>query len=159
MPAESLPFAKFFTVEQANAALPLVRAITRDVAALSLDLLERKQRLAAIASQHRRQTNDPYSQELVQMEQDLAADTERLKEYIDELHALGVEPKNGPEGLVDFPAIIDGRPAYLCWKLSEPEILYWHDLETGFAGRQSLAAGAIVGDNDADSLLEDEPGA
>lgn len=41
-------------------------------------------------------------------------------------------------GLVDFPAIVEGREAYLCWELGEDEIAHWHDLETGFAGRRPL---------------------
>ena len=41
-------------------------------------------------------------------------------------------------GLVDFPAIVEGREAYLCWELGEAEVGHWHDLETGFAGRRAL---------------------
>ena len=41
-------------------------------------------------------------------------------------------------GLVDFPAIVDGREAYLCWQLDEEEVAFWHDLESGFGGRQPL---------------------
>jgi hypothetical protein len=69
-----------------------------------------------------------------------------LQEYVEELRQLGVEPKNGPEGLVDFPAMLDGRPVFLCWKLGEPEVMFWHDLEAGFQGRQPLAAGSVAGD-------------
>ena len=64
---------------------------------------------------------------------------------MDELRHLGVEPKNGPEGLVDFPAMIDGRPVYLCWKVGELEVLHWHDLDAGFRGRQPLTAGTASG--------------
>ena len=156
MSSDVLPPAKFFTVEQANAALPLVRAITRDMASLSREIIERRERLAALSSGRSRQANDPYHQELSQIEEELAKDAERLREYIEELQSLGVEPKNGPEGLVDFPTIIDGRPAYLCWKLSEPEILFWHDLEAGFAGRQPLTADAAVSDSSDDGLLGEE---
>ena len=56
-----------------------------------------------------------------------------------------MEPKGAVEGLVDFPAEMDGRIVYLCWKLGEPEVLHWHDLESGFAGRQSLVAGVSHG--------------
>ena len=41
-------------------------------------------------------------------------------------------------GLIDFPAILDGREAYLCWELGEAGIGYWHDLEAGYGGRQPL---------------------
>ncbi len=145
MSAEQLPAAKFFTVEQANAALPLVRAITADMVGLSREIIERRERLASLKGNRPRQASDPYQQELLQIEDELSKDTDRLREYIDELRALGVEPKNGPEGLVDFPAFFEGRPAYLCWKLGEPEVLFWHDLEAGFAGRQPLTADCGAG--------------
>ncbi len=41
-------------------------------------------------------------------------------------------------GLVDFPALIDGREVYLCWELGEDEVGYWHDLEGGYGGREPL---------------------
>jgi hypothetical protein len=49
-----------------------------------------------------------------------------------------LEPKNALEGLVDFPSKMDDRTVLLCWKLNEPEVLYWHELEDGFQGRQPL---------------------
>lgn len=134
---------KLFTPEAANAALPLVRAIVKDLAELSREVVERRERLAALQTGRERSQSDLYAQELAQIEQDLERDTEQLQEFVGELRALGVEPKNGPEGLVDFPAMLDGRPVYLCWKLGEPEVLHWHDIEAGFAGRQPLAAGSI----------------
>jgi len=140
--------ARLFTVEQANAMLPLVRAITSDLASLAKDVMERRHRLALLLSGRQLKPNDPYSEELAQMEADLERDTLRLQEYVEELRELGVEPKGAVEGLVDFPAQIDGRLVYLCWKLGEPEVLYWHEVDAGFAGRQPLTAGSVSGDFD-----------
>jgi hypothetical protein len=131
---------KYFTVERANAMLPLVRAIVKDLAELSRDVIDRRERLAHLLAGRNGQSTDVYSEELVQIEEELEKDGTRLREYVEELQKLGLEPKNGQEGLVDFPTLIDGREAYLCWKLDEPEILYWHELEAGFAGRQPLTA-------------------
>ena len=137
---------KLFTLEQANAALPLVRAIVTDLAELSRDVIERRERLAMLSTGQKRAGNDLYGQELAQIEEELQKDNDRLHEYVEELRDLGVEPKNGPEGLVDFPSMLDGRLVYLCWKLGEPEVLHWHDLDAGFRGRQLLVAGSIAGD-------------
>lgn len=60
---------------------------------------------------------------------------------IDEITALGCDVKSVEEGLVDFPAQCGRRIVYLCWKVGENEICYWHELNTGFAGRRSLADG------------------
>lgn len=134
---------RLFTVEEANAALPLVRAIAQDMSDLARELIDRRDRLALLTSGRGGSgKSDLYSQELVQIQDELEKDTERLHEFGNELSELGVEPKNAVEGLIDFPSMMDGRSIYLCWKLGEPEVLHWHEVEAGFAGRQSLAAGA-----------------
>jgi len=140
--------SKLFTVEQANAALPLVRAITADLVELSREVTERRERLALLSGGRDATAKDPYSEELAQIEEELAKDSEQLRAYVDELRELGVEPKSGPEGLVDFPCLMDGRIVFLCWKFSEPEVMYWHELEAGFAGRRSLVAGSMAQEGD-----------
>jgi hypothetical protein len=134
---------KLFTVEQVNAMLPLVRAIARDLSELARDVVERRERLAHLATGRPQPGSDPYRAELEQVADELEKDARRLADFIRELRELGAEPKNPIEGLVDFPTIMDGRVVYLCWKLDEPEVLFWHELDAGFAGRQPLPS---VGD-------------
>ncbi|HEX7447462.1 MAG TPA: DUF2203 domain-containing protein [Pirellulales bacterium] len=143
MAANAWKNRKVFTVEQANAALPLIRAIATDLAQLSRDVIERRERLSLLLSGRQRGARDVYGEELAHIEAELEKDTERLQEYVEELRELGVDPKNGPEGLIDFPAVMEGRPVYLCWKLGEPEVLHWHDLDAGFRGRQPLTADSV----------------
>lgn len=140
--------SKLFTVEQANAILPLVRAITADLVQLSREVMDRRERLALLSAGRKATAKDPYTEELAQIEEELDKDSEQLQAYVDELRELGVEPKSGPEGLVDFPCLMDERIVLLCWKLGEPEVTHWHELDAGFAGRQSLVAGsAVAGDS------------
>src|SRR5437764_4877305 len=146
MTVEAKRPARMFTIDQANAMLPLVRAISTDLGALAKDVVERRHRLALLTSGRDLKPGDPYSDELAQMETDLERDATRLQGYVDELRELGVEPKGAVEGLVDFPCLLDGQLVLLCWRLGEPEVLYWHDLESGFAGRQPLTAGSVPGD-------------
>lgn len=153
--------AKLFTVEQANAALPLVRSITADLVRLSRDVIDRRERLALLLAGRTSTAKDLYSEELVQIEEELEKDGAQLQEYVEELRALGVEPKSGPEGLVDFPSLMDDRIVFLCWKLGESEVTYWHELDAGFRGRQSLVAGIAAGDAedlDAESLGDEDKG-
>jgi hypothetical protein len=137
---------KLFTVEQANAALPLVRAITSDLVRLSRDVMDRRERLALLSAGRNSAAKDLYSEELAQIEEELDKDSEQLQAYVDELRELGVEPKSGPEGLVDFPSLLDDQIVFLCWKLGEPEVTHWHAIDAGFAGRQSLVAGTACHD-------------
>src|SRR2546423_2702802 len=147
MAVEEYKPARLFTIEQANAMLPLVRAITTDLASLARDVVERRNRLALLTAGRKHKKGDPYSDELVQIERDTQREGKKLVDYMNELKELGVEPKGAVEGLVVFPAEMDGRIVLLCWKLGEPEVLHWHDLESGFAGRQSLVAGVSHGDS------------
>ena len=57
---------------------------------------------------------------------------------VQQIESLGVQIKDFRTGLVDFPYDHDGRIVYLCWKVDEDEIGYWHEVEAGFAGRQPL---------------------
>jgi hypothetical protein len=132
---------KFFTVEEANRRLPLVRRIVEDIVALFQDVHERKGRLLKIRQSSRggsQSGQNPYEEELDQIERELEKDIQRLDDFVQELRDLGVELKDYANGLVDFPTLIDGREAYLCWKRGEDEIAFWHELDAGFQGRQSL---------------------
>lgn len=131
--------SQMFTIEKANAALPLVRAIVSDLAGLSREVVDRRRRLSVLMAGRHPDARDPYGQELAQVEQELQKDSKRLQEYVDELRQLGVEPTSGSEGVVDFPAMIEGRMVYLCWKLGEPEVCYWHEPGAGFRDRKPLA--------------------
>jgi hypothetical protein len=136
--------SRLFTLAEANAMLPLVRAITRDLVRLSRDVVERHQRIEHLKAGRSISFGDPYEDELAQSDEELTKDRERLHEYIEELRQLGVEPKNGVEGIVDFPAMLDGELVYLCWKYGEPEIGHWHSLDGGFAARQPLSTTALA---------------
>ena len=61
-----------------------------------------------------------------------------LSRAVGELEAVDVVLRDIDSGLVDFPAIRDGREVYLCWLIDEPEIGFWHEPEAGFGGRQAL---------------------
>lgn len=139
---------KTFTVQEANACLPLVRAIVGDLVRLARDVVDRQQRLTTLNASRTGDRRDAYSEELDQIEEELEKDAGRLREFVEELQQLGVEPKSAIEGLVDFPAMLDGRQVYLCWKHGEPEVLYWHEVDAGFAGRRPLAAAAVEAESD-----------
>ncbi len=146
---------RYFTVADANRRLPLIRAIVRDIVELACDLRDRRERLDRIL--HRPgvgvRSNDAYSEELQHVQDELEEDGRRLEELADELHQLGVELKDPFIGLVDFPTLIGGREAYLCWKLGEEEVGFWHDLDAGYRGRQPLLESTPVGPSDADHEL------
>jgi hypothetical protein len=137
---------KLFTVDQANATLPLVRRIVEDIVSqhriwheklLEIDLLNASGR-ASDAEQGER---------LEHQAQTVAREIEAFRR---ELIALGIQLKDPRLGLIDFPSstrLIEQndseRPILLCWRLGEPEVQFWHDPDAGFAGRQPLVPQSV----------------
>ena len=74
-----------------------------------------------------------------------------MKVYSEELQKLGVELKDPLVGLIDFYSKMDGRDVLLCWKLDEPEVGFWHEMNAGFSGRQSLLESSFSGDGGAEN--------
>ena len=144
---------KYFTVEEANQMLPLVRAIVEDIVELFRDVHDRRERLSRVRQlpgASGRDEKSVYNEELLQIEEDLDKDITKLEGYVDELQGLGIELKDFVSGLVDFPSKMDGREVYLCWRLGEDEVGYWHELDAGFQGRHSLLEGSVPGDGSTD---------
>ena len=61
-----------------------------------------------------------------------------LQRALGELQAMEIVLRDLERGLVDFPSLRDGEEIYLCWEEGEDEISFWHDIESGYAGRQPL---------------------
>ena len=131
---------KHYTPEQANAALPLVRVIVRDITELARDLRERHDRLTRLHDGDRGRPSDPHQEELDHAQAEFERGQERMQELVRELKQLGIELKDFDIGLIDFRCQMDGREVYLCWRLGEPEVAYWHELDAGFSGRKRLTA-------------------
>jgi hypothetical protein len=131
---------QYFSVASANQTLPLVRAIVSDIVELYPEVRDREERLKRIMRGRPKDSrhDDPYSEEVEQVREDLERDVERLQGFIDELHELGVEFKDPVMGLVDFPAKRNGKEVCLCWKLGEPSVDYWHTVDGGFQAREKL---------------------
>jgi len=124
-----------FTVEEANRTLPLVSRIVADLVR-EHKLWEDKVAEFELATVGASPERPDAIAELLQIEaQRLARDIEG---YIAELSDLGVICKGMDTGLVDFRGQMDGRDVYYCWKLGEPSVMYWHEIDAGFVGRQKL---------------------
>ena len=65
-------------------------------------------------------------------------DLTQMNEQVRRIHAMGIQIKDFDRGLIDFPHIRDGREVFLCWELEETDIEFWHDIDTGYAGRERL---------------------
>ncbi len=129
-----------YTADSANRALPYVRRIVQDIVDAYARWQEIMREVDALGAGTPSEADRARLTGCEREVQRLAADIDGC---LGELAAIGVQCKGYDVGLVDFPTEIDGRPAYLCWKLGEPAVAHWHDETSGFAGRQPLDPQAV----------------
>ncbi|MGI8811900.1 MAG: DUF2203 domain-containing protein [Pyrinomonadaceae bacterium] len=123
---------KLFTLAEANELLPDVRSKLQKIQGLyaKLETYREPARAAAAAAERGggMEGGARYVKALYE-----------IGKLTTELHELGVQLKDYSRGLIDFPSMRDGRIVLLCWQLGEDETIeWWHELETGFAGRKPL---------------------
>ena len=124
---------KLFTVEEANALLPSVRGIVRRVqrAYARVTGSQDAARAAAEGAKH--------GGGGMEGGPDYVLALTTLADASEQLGELGIQLKDYARGLIDFPAMRDGRVVLLCWQMGEgDEVEWWHDPEAGFAGRRPL---------------------
>ena len=124
---------KLFTLSEANAMLPTVRRIAAAISRAHREIISLQDAARAAAE------NAPLGGGFMADGPQYVTDLISLAEHTGELEALGVQLKDYERGLLDFPSMREGRVVLLCWQLGEGDrIEWWHDLETGFAGRQPI---------------------
>ena len=123
-----------YTLDEARLLLPQIRGTLLQLA------IERRRADASHDELHRRlrheANGDPDDQaRLEATTEELRA---RVRDLLDHLESLGVVIRDLDAGLVDIPTVRDGEPAWLCWRLADPELGYWHTTREGFSTRRPL---------------------
>jgi hypothetical protein len=131
--------ARLFTLAEAEALLPTVIPILEAIRDARQELSRSEGEIGRRLAPVRGNGHHVDADELKRLRDGVAGAARTLRARAAELEALDVELKDPDRGLIDFRADRDGRVVYLCWRLGEPRIDWWHELEAGFAGRQPLA--------------------
>ena len=129
---------KLFTRAEAESLLPTLRPILEELQALRQQALQRDAELQQLHWKARGNGHDGLDDALTAAQRRREEVVAGIGERVDRIRALGVQVKDLDVGLVDFPCRRGGRVVLLCWKLGEPGIDWWHDVDTGFPGRQPL---------------------
>lgn len=135
---------KVFTVAEANALIPEVEEVFRHLEGLRKEIRRTSDRLSVLDVLWGEKLLDPGNPDRKEFLEERAAVRQLLREVEEvaerEFTSRGIRfPPGGLEnGLVDFPSTYEGRWIYLCWQRGEEEIVAWHELEGGFAGRKPL---------------------
>ena len=123
-------FEQHYTRDQARALLPQIRQWLEQLSALRQKLNDCDQRLAPLLA-----GGNDVGGETVNRRVRVVAD---VKATLAEFQRREIQIKDLDRGLIDFPAILDGKEVFLCWEQDEEDIEFWHDLHSGYAGRERL---------------------
>lgn len=126
-----------YTRAEAEAMLPRLEGMLRELQLLRDELANQEEQYTALRT--RVLNNGHNTQGTAQrIKMAIATMTAQITQRIHTIDELGVILKDLEAGLVDFPAHRNGREVYLCWRLGEDHIRWWHEVDSGFAGRQPL---------------------
>lgn len=128
---------KYFTREEAEALLPRVEPLLEELQRLRAIFLEHETSLSAFQEKVMGNGHLPPA-EVVQEREAITETAERMDEILAEINTLGILVKDLDMGLIDFPTLRHGREVYLCWRLGEEGIGWWHPTDSGFSGRQPI---------------------
>lgn len=123
-------FNKHYTREEARALLPHVRLWLNRVMQLREELQKNEAGLLKM-TEPGRETGGPIVNGFIRSLAD-------LKHVLLEFQRREIQIKDLDRGLLDFPALMDGKEIFLCWERGEQDIEFWHDLDAGYAGREPL---------------------
>jgi hypothetical protein len=122
---------KTFTLDEANALVPQIDEVLNEMTSLRDQIVAMGEALQPVLQRAGGNGGSQAGNAYVLLLQ-------RFNAALGFIQELGCELKDLDQGLVDFPSYRNGKLIYLCWKRGEPRIEFWHDLESGFAGRQPL---------------------
>lgn len=129
--------ARYFTREEAEALLPHISVVLRNIQKERAKMHEQEEALSTLEERSRGNGHHLHEQ-IARAQIELARHIQALRTLATELETFGCELKDPDTGLIDFLSLRDGKSVYLCWLLGEERINYWHEIQAGFAGRQPL---------------------
>lgn len=142
---------RLYTPGQANATLPYVSRIAEDIVRTYAEWQEAVRRFEEAAISSRADAPDARATSAQSLAMRLAAE---IDGYVAELAELDVQCKSPESGLIDFPAVVDGEEAWLCWQPGEPEVAWYHSRDGGFAGRRPLEGAAVMDSESAGAVRD-----
>jgi hypothetical protein len=121
----------YFTIDEANAALAIIRPWLEEILLIREEILQQKPETWPIIQKAAGNGGGAAASKLAQK-------FDRLDGLVHHIQDTGVLIKDLNTGLLDFPALRNGHEVYLCWRWGEGDIAFWHEVDSGFAGRQPI---------------------
>ena len=122
---------RIFTLAEAQSLLPRLRTLLEEIG-------EEWQHMRDLNPEIQKARDNAALDGFTKSGVEYVESVSHLMSLIYQIKDMGVLLKDADKGLCDFPYLKHGRVVYLCWQLGEDSIQFWHDIETGFAGREPL---------------------
>jgi hypothetical protein len=122
---------RYFTLAEANQALEMIRPLMDEIQSIRNNIIDHQPEAWPAIEKSAGNGGNPTLSKLVE-------DFDRLDKILHKILETGAQVKDINTGLLDFPALREGQEVYLCWKYGEGQIVFWHEVEAGFAGRQPI---------------------
>ena len=127
---------RYYDIDAANARVDELRPVLESLRADRDEIADAQRDLVRFRESN---GSSEHAAELARREQHIREIVKRMEAAVAQIEAWSVTLRDIGTGLIDFPALVSGRPVWLCWKLGEGDIDWWHEYDTGFDGRQPLA--------------------
>jgi hypothetical protein len=122
---------RYFTPREANETITVIHPLLDEMMQIGEKIRAHQPELWIMVQKSAGNGGNPELSKLLK-------DFDRLEEQIHKIQEMGIHIKDLISGLIDFPALHDGREVYLCWRFGEGNVEYWHDVDAGFTGRQLI---------------------
>jgi hypothetical protein len=128
--------ARYFGIDEANALLSDVRPVLEE---LRDDREEVAELQSVLLRERENNGSAEHAEQLAEREQQVREIVHRMQVAVTQIDEWGITLREITTGLIDFPALANGRPIWLCWRLGEGDVEWWHEANTGFDSRQPLS--------------------
>jgi hypothetical protein len=127
--------ARYYRLDEANERLAELRPLLQQLRADRNTVAELQLKIRDIRSNN---GSADHAAEIGRIEDEMRDVVSQMKDAVDQVDEWGVALRDIGTGLIDFPALANGRPIWLCWRLGEGDINWWHEADRGFDERRRL---------------------
>jgi hypothetical protein len=127
--------SRYYDLDAANARVVELRPLLEELRADRDAVAEAQRELERFRATN---GNSHHADELERRQQHIVSLVRRMEAAVRQIDAWGVTLRDIGSGLVDLPALVSGRPVWLCWRLGEGDIAWWHEYDAGYDGRRPL---------------------
>lgn len=130
---------RFYAIDEANAALPEVERILTALRDQRVELISLRDRVVAASPPDDETPTAGAAEQIRLLRLGMQGLIDQMQAGVARLVEMDITLRDISTGLIDFPALATGRPIWLCWRLGESDIEYWHPHDEGFDARRPLS--------------------